>query len=468
MKFSCLFGSFCFEVTKQSLQRLLVALVMFPAGKIADRAFTADFGGPSKGTGRDCVVQAKREEDGLLFLAFSCQGGVDFMFDPSACKRVFGENKQEFLVQSDGFIHPMTNTGSPFQILWSTPAANIFPLQVSIQAFSKGLILPGIANQAGVVLAGVSGKGVHVLKEGVRCASSFHKHLWNIALRQVDAVDTQWRWTRVQNGVQPLDASEISITERGIRCASSAEVGSEEVGSSQADSSQVGSSQVDKAEVGSAEVGSAEVSSSQVGSSQVGSAEVGSEEVGIAKVSSAEVGSSQVGSEEVGIAEVGSTEFNVDLRMFPSPGIPGFYSLFQKVKLLLICHALFSSLGALSIEKGTLFRKFQPSAKMAALMLCHERRKCLMDEGTYDVALWRFWPGELVPYTDLVKGPSPLVAALRLMARYKLVYVAHVKVACPDGSIWSPGTKGLSRVDDGEIWGLARPDRVPLREEGAD
>ncbi len=190
MKFSCLLGSFYFEVTKQSLQRLLVALVMFPVGKIADRAFTADFGGPSKGTGGDRVVQAKREEDDLLFLAFSCQGRFDFLFDPSAGKRVFRENKQEFLVQSDGFIHPMTNTGSPFQILWSVPAANIFPLQVSIQAFSKGLILPGIANQAGIVLAGVSGKCVHVLKEGVRCASSFHKNLWKSSFRKIDAVDT--------------------------------------------------------------------------------------------------------------------------------------------------------------------------------------------------------------------------------------------------------------------------------------
>ncbi len=31
-----------------------------------------------------------------------------------------------------------------------------------------------------------------------------------------------------------------------------------------------------------------------------------------------------------------------------------------------------------------------------------------MDEHIYDVALWRYWPGDLVPYTDVVKGPSPL------------------------------------------------------------
>ncbi len=73
-----------------------------------------------------------------------------------------------------------------------------------------------------------------------------------------------------------------------------------------------------------------------------------------------------------------------------------------------------------------------------------------MDEHTYDVALWRFWPRDVIPYADCVSAPSPLVAALRLMACYNLRHVSRVAVGLPDGSVWRK-EQGLSRyVERGE------------------
>src|SRR6266566_3499007 len=165
-----------------------------------------------------------------------------------------------------------------------------------------------------------------------------------------------------------------------------AQVGSAEDGSPQFCIAEIGLDEISSAEVGGAQVGSAEGGSEEVGGAQVGYEEIGSPEDGLAEVSSPEVSSPEVGSQEVGspqfgIAEIGLAEGGTDeagffevwfyiWMLFP-PVVPRHHSLFEHIKMLPVCHGVFSS--SLSIL-GHLTSVFDPNwggvSYMLRFLLC--------------------------------------------------------------------------------------------------
>src|SRR6266567_372631 len=107
----------------------------------------------------------------------------------------------------------------------------------------------------------------------------------------------------------------------------------------------------------------AQVGSAEDGSPQFCIAEVSSQEVSSQEVSSQEVGSPQFGIAEIGLAEGGTDEagfFKVWFyiwMLFP-PVVPRHHSLFEHIKMLPVCHGVFSS--SLSIL-GHLTSLFDPN-----------------------------------------------------------------------------------------------------------
>src|SRR5436190_267220 len=54
---------FSFEVTEETCERLLVGIMVFPVGEVANMTFLADVFGPCLGGLHDAVIQAHREKD---------------------------------------------------------------------------------------------------------------------------------------------------------------------------------------------------------------------------------------------------------------------------------------------------------------------------------------------------------------------------------------------------------------------
>src|SRR6266699_1465015 len=147
-----------------------------------------------------------------------------------------------------------------------------------------------------------------------------------------------------------------------------AQVGSAEDGSPQFCIAEIGLDEISSAEVGGAQVGSAEGGSEEVGGAQVGYEEIGSPEDGLAEVSSADVSSQEVTSPQFGIAKIGLAGGCTDeagffkvwfyiWMLFP-PVVPRHHSLFEHIKMLPVCHGVFSS--SLSIL-GHLTSVFDPN-----------------------------------------------------------------------------------------------------------
>ena len=322
------------QITHQPLQAFLVGIVVFPAGKVSDMACLTNVVCPIGVTLYHGGIQANRKQDGSTLSTFFCQSRFYLILDPSTFQRLLREDQQELIVQANGLINALSDLIADFHVFAVIPASDSFGLQVGIEAFDKLSVFARVANEAGVVLEGSASERMSVLDEGIRQTSTAQENFGNIAFRAFQGVSADCRRFAMGNGIQSFYRTQVYVTEG---CPSNVSI----------------------AKVSISEVGSVEVSYEEGSSAEVGSAEVGSPEASIAEVGSAEVGSAEVGSAEVGVAEVGSVEVGVYIWMLFSPCIPVFYSLPEKIKLLLVCHMvvhLFCS--ALIIERCRPICKF--------------------------------------------------------------------------------------------------------------
>lgn len=157
----------------KSAEALLV--VVFPSGKVEDVAMTAEAMSPGLSGLHNGFIQP----DGKKHMSI-CRGGIFFLkrlvglfLDPGAFNRMFGENQQQLLVQTDRLVDFLAIIISGFQFFGGKPAAYPFALQIDIESFGKALILPRIANEAGVVLNGTCDQGAHIFDEGIGRTCSF-------------------------------------------------------------------------------------------------------------------------------------------------------------------------------------------------------------------------------------------------------------------------------------------------------
>src|SRR5689334_16780280 len=125
------------------------------------------------------------------------------------------EDQQELVVDTNRLINAFSEGIANFEVFRGIPAAHPFVLQIGVQSFDKVLIFGRVANKTGVIVNRFSGKRTHVLNEALRCACASYEGLWNVALREIEAVDAQWRRSTVSNGFQSVDLAEITIPKGG-------------------------------------------------------------------------------------------------------------------------------------------------------------------------------------------------------------------------------------------------------------
>src|SRR5947209_7856541 len=81
----------------------------------------------------------------------------------------------------------------------------------------------------------------------------------------------------------------------------------------------------------------------EVGSLKMGLDEVGFLKMGLVEVGSLKMGLAEVGFLKMGLAEVGFFQVWLYILMLSSPLVPCLHTLFEDVKMFLVCHRLSSS-----------------------------------------------------------------------------------------------------------------------------
>ena len=125
---------------------------------------------PARVQGHNCIVDPDRKEDGGALLAFPCQGGFDLLLHPLARHGRLRQDEEQLIIEADSLINPGTDAVADFQILGRKPAAHALVLEIRIEAFSEGMVLARIADEAGMKLDqgvqygdGGSGRGCRLL-----------------------------------------------------------------------------------------------------------------------------------------------------------------------------------------------------------------------------------------------------------------------------------------------------------------
>jgi len=218
-----------FEILQESLQALLIGVVVFPTCEVSHIAVASDFGCPGKGTFLNGFVQAKRKEDGTPLLFLSCQSGFDFSLNPSTFKRMFGEDQQQFFMFADRFIDTSANTFSPFQVFRGIPTAYTFLLQIAIESLGKAFVFARIADKAGIVLNWFHCQRFSVVNKGVLRSGSAKELFWNSTIRKREAINTYWRWPMMLYCFKPFDLTKITVTKRNPSNVGTTKIGTAKV-----------------------------------------------------------------------------------------------------------------------------------------------------------------------------------------------------------------------------------------------
>ena len=362
------------KITHQPLQAFLVRIVIFPAGKVSDMACPSDSSCPRQTCLHHSLIQCDRKEHPFVLLLFPLKGSHDLVFHPYAIEGVFREDNQELIMRADSLLNATLKLLPGLQIYRGIPASNAFGSQVGIETFDKPPVFGRIANEAGVVLDGVLSQGVGRGNKGIGQACVTQECLRNVSFRPQEGIRPDSRRAQMPHCYQSFHGSQVNTSKDCLSYYGSAEIGSAEIGSAEIGSVEDGSIEISSAKVGIAEVGcvedgAVELGIAEIGSGEVGKAEVGKAEVGFLEASSAEVGFPEVGFPEVGFPEVGSSKIRAYTWMLFSPCIPVFYSLPEKIKLLLVCHTVVYLLcGAFIIDrhrpmcKITAFCSFSPGS----------------------------------------------------------------------------------------------------------
>src|SRR5664280_594114 len=117
----------------------------------------------------------------------------NFAFDPVAAHAVLGEDQQQLVMQANGLVDLLVQLAASLHFLGREPAAHALGLQVSMEPFSKLLVLGRIADEAGVELEGPSHHRADVGNELVRNATAAQEDVRNLAMRFVDGVNADGR-----------------------------------------------------------------------------------------------------------------------------------------------------------------------------------------------------------------------------------------------------------------------------------
>ena len=90
------------QVAQEALQALLIAVVVFPGGEVADEAGVFDMGCPGSSAVHDGAIQANREQDKTAVAPFFCECRFDFKLHPGAPDRLLRKHQQQFVVEAAG------------------------------------------------------------------------------------------------------------------------------------------------------------------------------------------------------------------------------------------------------------------------------------------------------------------------------------------------------------------------------
>lgn len=200
------------EITQQSLQALLVRIVVFPAGKVPDMACPSDAGGPWQACLLDRLIQGDGKEGRFVVALFFLKGGHDLAFYPLTVDGMFRKDNQELIIQAERLINAVPELLPNFQVLRSKPAPNAIGLQVGIESFNKLLIFTGIADTARVILNWVLSQGMGRGDEGLSDACFAQELLRNRAFRARDGIRANGRRASVPHCIQSSNGSQINIS----------------------------------------------------------------------------------------------------------------------------------------------------------------------------------------------------------------------------------------------------------------
>src|SRR5260221_618795 len=354
------------KIKQQALESLLVGVLIFPPAKVSNMPGTTDIDGPGQIRLLHQLIQRDGEQHQFVLLLFLLKSSHNFFLNPFAVDRMFREDYQELIVQTNRLINIVPKILTDLQVLRSKPTTHAVALQVSIQPFSKVLVLASIANKAGVVLDRMGHQRTHGDDEVLWNTSSAQKDLRNMACGAVDGINANRRWIAMLHCLKPFHSTQINVielcpsyfraadlsipevrtTEIGATQVSIAEVGSSEAGTTEVGIAEVGmvkvciaavgNTEICTCEVGIAEVGTTKVSITEVSIAQIGITKIGIPEIGTPQVSTAEISTLQIRTPQVIMAEVGLAQVRVYLCMLLPPCIPNVPSLPEQVKLLLI------------------------------------------------------------------------------------------------------------------------------------
>src|SRR5260370_8299021 len=160
------------------------------------------------------------------------------------------------------------------QVLRSKPTTHAVALQVSIQPFSKVLVLASIANKAGVVFDRMGHQRTHVSYEVLWNTSSAQKDLRNMACGAVDGINANSRWISMLHCLKPFHSTQINVIELCPSYFRAADLSIPEVGTTEIGATQVSIAEVSSSEAATTEVGIAEISMFKVCIPAVGNTEI--------------------------------------------------------------------------------------------------------------------------------------------------------------------------------------------------
>src|SRR5260370_3553 len=277
------------KIKQQALESLLVGVLIFPSAKVYNMPGTTDIDGPGQIRLLHQLIQRDGEQHQFVLLLFILKSSHNFFLNPFAVDRMFREDYQELIVQTSRLINTMPKILPDLQVLRSKATTHAVALQVSIQPFSKVLVLASIANKAGVVLDRMGHQRTHVDDEVLWNTSSAQKDLGIVACEVVDGDNSSCECVTIEDGIAQFGMAKVCIIEVGNTEICTGELSIPEVGTTK-----VSISKVDKDEPGTAKIGIAELRTHEVGAAEICTYEVGMPEVSAVQDSLIEVSTHEV------------------------------------------------------------------------------------------------------------------------------------------------------------------------------
>ena len=288
------------KIKQQALESLLVGVLIFPPAKVSNMPGTTDIDSPGQIRLLHQLIQRDGEQHQFVLLLFLLKSSHDLPLNPLAVDRMFREDYQELIVQTNRLINTMPKILTDLQVLRSKPTMHAVALQVSRKPFSKVLVLAGIAKKAGVVLDRMGHQRTHEDDEVLWNTSSAQKDLRNMACGAVDGINAKSRGISMLHCLKPFHRTQINVIELCPSYFRAADLSIPEVRTT--------------------EIGATQVSIAEISSSEAGTTEVGIAQVGMVKVCIAAVGHTEIGTGEVGIPQVGTTKVSISQVDKDEPG----------------------------------------------------------------------------------------------------------------------------------------------------